>query len=86
MIETLKIECPKTEDNPAGFYVINAEDKTDDMKVFAEKPVKGEASKEKTPEHMTVAELRDMLVAAGMDVPENAKKPDLIALCMSLGG
>lgn len=76
MIETLKIECPKTEDNPAGFYVINAEDKTEGMKVF----------EEKTPEHMNVAELRDMLVAAGMEVPENAKKADLIALCMSLGG
>lgn len=76
MIETLKIECPKTEDNPAGFYVINAEDKTEGMKLF----------EEKTPEHMNVAELRDMLVAAGMEVPENAKKADLIALCMSLGG
>lgn len=76
MIETLKIECPKTEDNPAGFYVINAEDKTDDMKVF----------EEKTPEHMNMAELREMLVAAGMEVPENAKKADLVALCTSLGG
>lgn len=76
MIETVKIECPVTEDNPAGFYVINAEDKTDDMKVF----------EEKTPEHMNVAELREMLVAAGMEVPENAKKADLVALCMSLGG
>lgn len=76
MIETVKIECPVTEDNPAGFYVINAEDKTDDMKVF----------EEKTPDHMNVAELREMLVAAGMEVPENAKKADLVALCMSLGG
>lgn len=75
MIETLKIECPATEDNPAGFYVINAEDKTDDMKVFAEK----------TPEGMTVAELRDTLTAAGIEFPDNAKKADLVALCQSLG-
>jgi hypothetical protein len=75
MIETTKIECPKTEDNPAGFYVINAEDKTDDMKVFAEK----------TPDDMTVAELREALTAAGVEFPDNAKKADLAALLSSLG-
>lgn len=74
MIETLKIECPKTEDNPAGFYVLNAEDKTDDMKVFAEK----------TPDDMTVAELREMLTEAGVEFPDNAKKADLVALRLSL--
>ena len=74
MIETIKIECPKTEDNPAGFYVINAEDKTDGMKVYGEK----------TPDDMTVAELRETLVAAGVEFPDNAKKADLVALCMSL--
>lgn len=74
MIETLKIECPKTEDNPTGFYVINAEDKTDDMKVFADK----------TPDDMTVAELREMLTEAGVEFPDNAKKADLVALRLSL--
>jgi hypothetical protein len=75
MIETLKIECPATEDNPAGFYVINAEDKAEGMVEF----------KEKSPDDMTVAELRDALTAAGVEFPDNAKKADLAALLASLG-
>ena len=78
MIETLRIECPKTEDNPAGFYVINAEDKTDGMKVYGEAEVK-------SPDDMTVAELREALTAAGVEFPDNAKKADLAALLSSLG-
>ena len=76
MPETLRIECPVTEDNALGYYVIDAENLTDGMKVFEEEPI----------DHKTVAELREMLVDAGMEVPEGAKKADLVALCMSLGG
>jgi len=76
MIETLRIECPVTEDNPAGFYVINAEDKTDGMTVVGAKS---------RFDSMTVAELRAVLTEAGMDAPGDAKKADLLALCLSLG-
>jgi hypothetical protein len=34
---------------------------------------------------MTVAELRAVLTEAGMDAPGDAKKADLLALCLSLG-
>jgi len=35
-------------------------------------------------EDMTVAELKAKLAETGMDVPEHAKKADLVALCLSL--
>ena len=76
MAEILKIKCPVVEGNPHGYYIIDAENRTDDMEVFEEEPI----------DHKTVAELREMLVDAGMEVPEGAKKADLVALCMSLGG
>lgn len=77
MSETLKIKCPVTEDNDQGFYVIEASDLIDGMKLFGEPEVKA-------PEDMTVAELKAALAEAGMDAPEHAKKADLIALCLSL--
>lgn len=77
MSETLKIECPIVEGNDQGFYVIEASDLVDGMKLFEE-------AEAKSPEDMTVAELKAALAEAGMDVPEHAKKADLVALCMSL--
>ena len=77
MSETLKIECPVTEDNDQGFYVIEASDLVDGMKLFGEVETK-------SPEDMTVAELKAVLVEAGMEIPDNAKKADLVALCLSL--
>lgn len=77
MSETLKIECPIVEGNDLGFYVIEASDLIDGMKLFEE-------AEAKSPEDMTVAELKAALAEAGMDVPEHAKKADLVALCMSL--
>ncbi|OYW62695.1 MAG: hypothetical protein B7Z31_00045 [Rhodobacterales bacterium 12-65-15] len=77
MSETLKIKCPVVEGNDLGFYVIEAKDLVDGMKLFGEVEVK-------SPEDMTVAELKATLAEAGMDVPEHAKKADLIALCLSL--
>lgn len=77
MPETLKIKCPVVEGNDLGFYVIEASDLIDGMKLFEE-------AEAKSPEGMTVAELKAALAEAGMDVPEHAKKADLVALCMSL--
>lgn len=77
MSETLKIKCPVVEGNDLGFYVIEAKDLVDGMKLFGEVETK-------SPEDMTVAELKATLAEAGMDVPEHAKKADLIALCLSL--
>lgn len=86
MSETLKIKCPVVEGNDLGFYVIEAKDLVDGMKLFGEVEVKSpeDAPAQKAPEDMTVAELKATLAEAGMDVPEHAKKADLIALCLSL--
>lgn len=72
--KTVKIECPVTEENTQGFYIVNAEDVTEGMKVFVEK----------APADMTVTELKAKLAAAGMEIPEDAKKADLVALYESL--
>ena len=76
MIPTAKIECPVTEDNPQGFYIVNEEDVTPDMKRFVE---------EDKCAKMTVDQLKETLTAAGIDIPEGAKKAELVALCQAAG-
>jgi len=74
--DVVLVKCPLTPGNPDGFYRLNRTEFTEGMVVFGDtvKPV----------EDMTVAELKAKLAETGMDVPEHAKKADLVALCLSL--
>jgi len=79
--DVVLVECPVVEGNPDGFMRINKADFIEGTHTLYA-PETG-ASKY---ESKTVAELKAMLAEAGMDVPEHAKKADLVALCLSFGG
>jgi len=76
--DVVLVECPVVDGNPDGFMRINKADFIEGThKVYDGTP---------RYEDKTVAELKAMLAEAGMDVPEHAKKADLVALCLSFGG
>ena len=73
-LETVKIKTEVTEGNPHGYIVIN---KTD---FDADKHEVHEENAQKEPADMTVKELQAALKEKGVEIPEGAKKADLVAL------
>ena len=65
-IETVNIKA----DNDAGFRVINKDDFDETQDALFDDGAKVQ----------TVAEIRDALTAKGIEIPEGAKKADLLAL------
>lgn len=72
------VKCPPTDGNPDGFYRL---DKSEFLKGTHE------LFQATAPDYhkMSIEQLKSVLTDAGMEVPEGAKKADLIALCQSLG-
>jgi len=79
--DVVLVKCDVTEGNPDGFYRL---DKS--LFVEGEHEIYVPELEPSKYESKTVAELKTLLAEAGMDVPEHAKKADLVALCLSFGG
>jgi hypothetical protein len=72
-LETVKIVSPVSDDNPRGYIVINKSDLTEDHEIFTEKT-------DVEPKDMTVSQLKAALAKVGIEIPDQAKKADLLAL------
>lgn len=74
MCETMRVVTEKCEGNPHGYVVINKSEFNPDIheefKEDAAKPIS----------KMTVEELTAALTEKGVEIPEGAKKADLVAL------
>ncbi len=74
-IETIKVVSPISDDNPLGYIVINASDRTDKHELF------DETANLKEPASLTVPQIKDALAAKGVAIPDGVtKKADLQAL------
>ncbi len=77
--DVVLVKCPVTEGNPDGFYRLDKLEFINGTHELFE-AVAPDYHK------MSAEQLKAVLTEAGMEVPDNAKKADLVALCMSLGG
>lgn len=73
---TVKVVSPVSDENPHGYIVINESDLTDDHEVFGD----GAKKADKPAKAPGIDELRAALTEKGIEIPDGAKKADLLAL------
>lgn len=79
--ETVKVKSPVSDDNPAGYILINKSDLTEEHELFESQEALVAKGEKKPSDGLTVPEIKEALAAKGVEIPDGVTlKADLAAL------